>query len=555
MKKMFKLCRKGVKVSNSRLPKRKIKVIGRGMLFFFLWGCALQSGLYPVQLENKKHPNHYILLIDATGSTVDQNPKVGKYKDLLSNTLMEALYEKGVGGFIPVYDPEVDYLSLFHFGVVKEENQPYKFLENYDLPGDYIHSQFTRESQVFRTVLVPSLWPEQFYRLTLLLWSKKLALATLLDKPFDMENNRTFMIVVHDGIVNNGIPEAEIEMARSWGGEEKIPEVEKLIQQVDKSYIFSSGRDKNGKPVTKVFRENHGTYFIEGYEVLSKEQLQMEEELNTTPPFVSTALEWVKETGANPQGRVEVTYDRGFLDLLKASPTSTSLTFRHRETQWEHQEEPKTAMDFLVIMDEPLGCQPLDCRLSLDVTLNTADPLLGKREFYYHYDRPVKTPVPFKCKAGYVIQWGLVILAVIIFLLLAYKFCYFRYFTTQIRIKFPSLGIPVTIKRTGGRLARTPIHPTQGGIAFWIMLPKKWRQKIFYKDARIDLDPGGDHCFYLLHNSKKLNVIHLPINERKIGIYWEKIESEPVKRKIVFSQGKQNVEITLAFPKGIAQEN
>src|ERR1051325_3029280 len=76
------------------------------------------------------HPNHYILLIDASGSAMPKRNGVKKeaFEKAVLRTLPMEIFENGFKKQIPLYDPQQDYLTLLHFGIISEIYQSYSLL-------------------------------------------------------------------------------------------------------------------------------------------------------------------------------------------------------------------------------------------------------------------------------------------------------------------------------------------------------------------------------------------------------------------------------------------
>jgi hypothetical protein len=97
--------------------------------------------------------------------------------------------------------------------------------------------------------------------------------------------------------------------------------------------------------------------------------------------------------------------------------------------------------------------------------------------------------------------------------------------------------------------------------AFTIRLPHKWIQYILLRKARINLKNEdeekkkkkqikGKICW--IENGEKLETIELPVEHKKLNIWWTAVPKEPTDITIDFSQEKHRSEIQLYFPKGIS---
>src|SRR4051794_5576159 len=159
------------------------------------------------------HPNHYILVVDASFSTVETPRRAEAYRWLLEERLPEILTSEGFGG-IPPAVPGRDFITLVTFGIVLPKydyREAYRHLHEYSFQRDFIHPIFVYQPfspEQLRAVI----WPRQFYQLTVLLWAKKLAVASLPAMP-DAAVNRTFVIELDDGEPNEGVVQKEKQMA------------------------------------------------------------------------------------------------------------------------------------------------------------------------------------------------------------------------------------------------------------------------------------------------------------------------------------------------------
>jgi hypothetical protein len=72
---------------------------------------------YAQAVNPMDHPNHYVLLIDASGSAMPKRNRMKKeaFEKGVLRTLPTELFEKGFNKKIPLYDPQHDYLTVLHF--------------------------------------------------------------------------------------------------------------------------------------------------------------------------------------------------------------------------------------------------------------------------------------------------------------------------------------------------------------------------------------------------------------------------------------------------------
>src|SRR5262245_44456670 len=67
-------------------------------------------------LRHPEHPNHYVVLVDSSGSAVSPRTKREIFERTLTQELIPRLYEGGFGEVVPAFSPDRDLLTLLHFG-------------------------------------------------------------------------------------------------------------------------------------------------------------------------------------------------------------------------------------------------------------------------------------------------------------------------------------------------------------------------------------------------------------------------------------------------------
>ncbi len=250
-------------------------------------------------LRPQDHPNHYILLIDASGSAMaSKAPKGQIYRSLLEETLLTHVYETGFGEVVPPMDSAHDVLTLLDFGIVTgSAHNAYSRLRDYDLLKDFIHPVTIRQQNLSRRALLEIIKPSDTYRYTILSWAKQLALATLQPSQ-GFVANRTFFIFVHDGDIID-------EQARTFErtvDEAQVERVHRILGKIQDEYLFSDGFN-NDSPAWRLPKaEQHSRYpfYIEAYEILSRHGIAWEEEGLGLDPVQSLRFSWIHESSTSP---------------------------------------------------------------------------------------------------------------------------------------------------------------------------------------------------------------------------------------------------------------
>ncbi|MCX6579779.1 MAG: hypothetical protein NT166_06305 [Candidatus Aminicenantes bacterium] len=554
------------------LTKEKICVM-RLVLMVVGLCFVFQTGLYPQTIKTQDHPNHYILLIDASASIVANKLKVQTYQQALKQKLLNGLYENGFGESIPPMDPQKDFLTLFHFGIIPKRHVtpgvlPYSILKNYKLPDNYIHSRFifksniTKEELMGRPILADEpILPDEFYNLTLLTWSKYLALMHLKSTPVNGEVVRTFFIVIHDGILNAQLLSEDMSMVDRWGNPGDARKIKEFNRLIDNDYVYL---DNEGNPIRKgnpeyLFQQSLGTQnqpiFLEAYELASQKQKNWEVEsknIGFLKNFGTVEMHWIKETGNNPEGIIKVNFAQPFyLHLGPGSSFTVDITYETDKFIYQGIVQP--FVEFPVRFSSKLPCDPLMCRVLFDFSTVHYDAILGKRTVSVCFDINVESPKPLNCTMGYIFKIIAAILGIVFLVAIILTYCYFRFISTNIRIEFPGLTFPLIIKRIPlmeGRIPNTPAHDMS---PFLICLPPRWLQFLLYRNAKIILNFKDYKYFYWKKGSENQEIIKMPVRDRKINIFWKAVPVKHTPISILFIQGKLSTKIRLYFPGGSSQ--
>ena len=179
-----------------------------------------------------------------------------------------------------------DVFTLVTFGIVTERidhREAYKHLDEFSFRSDFIHSVAVRQ-RLSREQFVTTLWPRNFYRMTVLQWAKPAVLASLPPATSRDIANRTFRIVISDGEPNDGVVQAEKETATTWGG----PDVRAAQTWMDQAAADVRATDAAGREGESVLHRvdftvegRRETFFIDAQE------LELELCVNS-----ATMLEW-----------------------------------------------------------------------------------------------------------------------------------------------------------------------------------------------------------------------------------------------------------------------
>lgn len=518
--------------------------------------------------QPEKHPNHYIILVDSSGSTASSKAKREAYNKALTETLPKLIYETGFGQAIPPLELQNDILTLLHFGVVSSGPIPaYMRLKDYDLTKDFIHTVTFRSLDISQSEFKRRAPPTQHYELTILSWAKQMALSVFNAKNSNAVNNRTFLIMISDGIANGGISAREIETAENFGNHSNVEQVKGLVNTIDREYLFTDGQGKDGRAFQeKLPNDNHPLFFIEAYEVVSVAQAKWEAEAKALQPLNRLKIEWTKESGAAPEGVLVATIENDLLKQLGLTGDATGVMKLMREgskneAAWYLGSHLK--MPFSI--QEALTCDSRNFDALLEIPITQTDGRLGTRNVNYVFRQSISAPPATSCTVMFFVWTGakLLLLAAVLFAIV--YLIYFRLYSTHLDIELPGLRAPIRLNRKSGTLGGTSISPKEELEALSLRLPNQLLQRIFYQKALVRLeanvdsvkegkDKEGKDLVHWTNDSSSSSTLKLPSDLRNITASWQDIPKGPTKLTVIFKQGGQHSEVVLSYPKGISKQ-
>ena len=448
----------------------------------------------PSPLTPELGANHYILVVDASFSTVSSPSRVTAYQRVLRERLTEAIFSGRLGNIPPAL-PERDVFTILMFGIVGEErsaNEAYAYLHDYSFRRHFIHPVVVRERMTARN-LNAVLWPRAFYRLTVLQWAKRLALASLPPaRPTD-SSNRTFLIVANDGMPNEGIPSGEEDMVKRWGDATDFAATQTLLAQNAASYrLTEEATLQLGESVNGSLHR----FFIEGHEVIPTAVDALQKQLDAVRPLERFDFGYDIKQGRPTWLWISASLSPGFLSWIgKHGGTKEPQLWRIDG----NDSKPVAASQSLSWPVPPVSdpCSTIPLVAIVEGVIHHIDPLLGTSRLAYRLPQPFIAPSSPACTAGQ--RRRLMIAAIIAFLLLAIYYALDRLFISRPRVTVPGLNTSVALL---GRERATPlVRPRPGVEAFSIHLPPLWKQRLFCVGMTITLSgdgvgkiewPGGD---------------------------------------------------------------
>lgn len=509
---------------------------------------------YAQTLESDAHPCHYIILVDASRSTLSKTTKAN-YRTALQEVLISQLYEKGFGEAIPPFEPKEDALTLLTFGVVVKSATPaYLDLRNYDLSSQFIHTILLRRPGVNTNELRRMVIPADFYEFTVLSWAKQMALWSLQSQLANTINQRTFLILISDGVANENSLTAETNMMAQWADPGNLKKVGEIVNRVDQAYQFTNGYGATGKAWGERVQINEEgndlPVFVEAYEIQPTVRLALEDEARKLNPFRQVDFSWDEESGNHPVGTLRVEVTDQFINWLQTNQSYNGQLALERgseknTTPWNLSNKTNLS----TTLTGPLDCEQKTYQALIEVPLTRNDDILGISTFRYRYSHSVISPLPFTCTlASSFWSWLKKLVGAALVAIVCY-WVYYRFFRTHIKVELPGMAIRIPIERRGGMKRDTLIPPAPGLEAFSLLLPKKWVQIIFYQRANLTVQVN--HGIKLeLPSVVKDMTIQFPIAETRLAALWNEVKDAPTDVKLTFHQGRQSFDVNLSYPGG-----
>jgi hypothetical protein len=500
------------------------------------------------QIRPQAHPNHYLIVVDASGSTVNPENKRKLYESTLREKLASYLYEKGFGPLVPPYDPSVDRLSLVHFGIVpngsaKRSSQ----LSDYSFSRDFIHGVFARTVGVDAEAFKQAVVSHQHYQNTILTWARQLALESTQPGDENEVNHRTFVIFVHDGKPNDNSVFAEIDMVRRDSTID-YNRVNPIIERIDLKYRFTNGEGKR-VPAFSEEINNGSSYtrlFIEAYEVVSTADEEFMQKGKMAP---LAELRWrsLDQTGDLPRATLAARITSEFEEWTRSAKR---VDFSLLSPPDQHI---NAGLEMPVTFSHALTCSPDDFKVLFRASLARSDRLLGTRTLDYESVQTIRGPVPTRCTQ--VFLWSAIFLALAVLALLAACGYYVRHrwFATHLSIQIPGTMKPLRLERSGTCEGYVPMTPQRELEACSLRLPHRFIQRIFYRNARITLISAEQIARWGgIDGPTELN---LPFAKAQlVPAVWRELPQTDVQIEVHLRQGSRTSSVFLKYPRALAEE-
>ena len=536
----------------------------RSALLLSLWipVLAIQTA-HGQSLRPQAHPNHYIILVDAAVESSMAGERRHIYETVLLERLASALYRRGLGPSVPAYDPQQDYLTLYHFGVVTgDATTAYTRLAQYDLLTDYVHPIFSRQKGVGIDQLKGGLFPEQTYQYTILTWAKQLALYRSRPERPDAQLQRTFIVMIHDGRPNEHTVRGEMGMVRNWAGP-NYPRYLELIESIDRDYHFTDGGGSQApawsEEVSTDLAGAKQLFFMEAYEVVSVARAEWEAQANRLRPLDELAFNWTQESGDSPRGVLSAAPTGGlaaWLRAAQAAEVSLQAAGGDETKVAEARESLPPRVETPVTFQGALTCEPRTFEALLRARVRRDDPMLGGRTVEYEHRSSVVTPPTLYCSGRFAVWATLVAVAGLMALMaLGYYLYYRRMRATHLELLIPGLRPPLRLERVGRRHGYTAVVPQEGLEALSLRLPGRLKQRLLYRGATVTFAAEGVEAPLRWSGRNGPAELRLPQPPGLVPAYWSRLPAGPSTVTLSFRQKKKRADVVLTYPRALADSD
>ena len=520
------------------------------LLVLLLTGTRLSAA--EAEISRPSHPNHYIILIDASGSTATDSKKES-YRRALLEVLPRHFYAEGFGGHIPPYDPAEDYLTLQYFGVVTGHLSvpaAYESLADDDLRTDFIHPVWSRRKGVEIDELKQHVLPPQTYFYTLLSWAKPLSLNSL-SPAGDDPAHRTFLIFVSDGEHNDHTPRAELDDFENKN--KSYEETRKLVAEIENAYSFTDGEGAPRRAGSEPVGEGKSAIFVEAYEVVSNASAQWEAAAKALPRAGELRVRWTREGGAAPEGVLSASIDKRFVEWSKSAPRVEGSQLPPPELSLSVSDGAQAAeargLELPFVSRGALTCGGRELKANVHASLWVVDRLLGRRRVDFVDPQTVSAPPPAMCRVEFYAEWGGIVLLCALAALGAAYFIYYRYYTTPLAVTITGQMNSIHLSRRGHVVAPVPAVPQMKVRALTLELPGMFKQRLFCRGATVSLGSKGGGALHWKEQNGDPQ-LRLPLARRAMAAYWSDLSQEPSQITVNFKQGRQQMNVDLSYPGG-----
>jgi len=524
------------------LPARTAALSLACLLWLYLpkHSSAASTSLAPLL-----HPNHYIVLVDASGSTVETRARAEVYQRALRRVLIPRLLGAGFGS-LPPYDPRLDRLTVLHFGIVQSNaHNPYEHLRSADLVKGFLHPVLVRATDVSAAQLQSLLIPKSHYNLTLLFWAKPVALWASRPTDASAVAQRTFLVMVTDGVPNESTLAEECDQVRRWARPADITRISEIRSTVDRDYRFTNGSGEPGCAWQQQLLSGAGgtPVFVEAYEVVSAARLDWQRSPEAQTPLIRANIRWTG-LGLSPPARLVAEPAPAFLSWLKSSKRiDASIGLRIGTVQTQTAWEPGQVLQTPTIATGVAGAA--DGEALLRMLIAQQDPLLGTRTVRYEYTQAIQTP-------SLPAHWLLVFLATASVLGPIGWWGYHRFGARHFAVDdvpglLSGMRMRLPLRRRHAYSWRSAAAPTAGTRCFTLALPSPLMQWLFHRGTQVVIESNGAAMTWG-DGSQDVTALTLPVRRCHCTAVWREQAKQPTQVHLSLRRGKGELHVTIDHP-------
>ncbi len=499
------------------------------------------------------HPNHFIVLVDGSGSAIQNRNKQANYLHVLREVVPEHLFHSGFGNSIPPYDPERDALTFERFGIIEgETSRVFQKLAHADFLGQYIHLVGPAAAHPNEIEFIDlTKRPEPHYRYTVLSWCKELGLSNVGSYTQGRHFARTFMIVVDDGMSNGSDARQEVSETKRWGDPAILGRTEKVMDDIVRSYDFvpvTVRADLGSQSDTEalLLREGNGSdsIFVETYEVKAKSLGEWEARARRIQPISSFRSNW---TMGSDQLLLQGEFSPEFSSWLHSADAKEI-----RVAVGTHSDAMASGLSgFNVKVNTPQSCRPEPMVAIIDATLTQRDSVLGDRLLTLSYSNAFSPPVPFRCTVWWRVQLGAILLLSAATLGGLALLSLFKFVRLPVTFRIPGHRA-IRLRRNGVANLTSDHAPRTGLAAFEFILPPRvvrmfLCRRMHLRIAGVQVSAGKASGLEWEDGNELISVGAHAGN--KIVGFWKIAPEQPSKATILIEDGTKTVVLNVSYPK------
>ncbi len=460
-------------------------------------------------------PNHYIVLVDASGSTKKDDRTRAAFSQA-GRLLARKLYRERLGA-IPSVRPGTDYVSLYYFGIVRgDAATAWKRLGHCDFSNEYLHKAVSASKTTSEWWLIKHLVSEPSYNYSLCSWARQLGLWKVGSVVNGCLVGHTYIIVLTDAVPNGGSVWDEAIQVEERCNAQNVKWLRNVFHTMNQNYYL--GRPDRTPGLSFIWKHHvgdGGAIFIEAFEAFSINRNDAERSalsVNPIDPARHPTFLWTKDTAKNPEGQLRLWFSPEFRRFVSSSQQCVlQVQYKSEGQAWDSTQGLDDAAFIPVSFDGK--AQPgTPGWLTITAKRLESDKLLGIRPAQYTWtmEYPITNREPWHQRI-----WPVVL--VLTAMAGCGWFVYNLFFVNHIHYTLPGLGgfRPLKQAKTGHILFQKP----DWRYAFsTVELPSTATQAIFCRGDKLVLQSQtGTLVWRELGEAEA----HLPLGVTTLTAVWD----------------------------------